>query len=173
MHSPQQPHFASSGGTQLGPISATAQTALLEAAFCKPKLCSGNQPQPQCLFAQESNACLVLTQPCAPHRPKEGQGCLWTRGPRCLAGGLCGMKQTPNMLSFREKADWAGKGLVCTGPSNLPFAISGGTQLGPNSDTAHTAFQEAAYWELKLCSGNQPQPQCVFAQESSACVFLP
>ena len=37
--------------------------SLLEAAFCEPKLCSGNQPQPQCAFAQESNACLVLTWP--------------------------------------------------------------------------------------------------------------
>ena len=44
--------------------------SLLEAAFCEPKLCSGNQPQPQCVFAQESNACLVLTWHYATHRAK-------------------------------------------------------------------------------------------------------
>ena len=58
-----------------------AQNLPLEAAFCEPKLCSGNKPQPQCVFAQESNACLVLTWPFAPHRAKEVLGCLWLLGP--------------------------------------------------------------------------------------------
>ena len=31
-----------------------------------------------------------------------------------MAGGLHGLKATPNVFSFGEKADWAGKGLVCT-----------------------------------------------------------
>ena len=100
--------------------------SLLEAAFCELKLCSGNQPQPQCVFAQESNACLVLTWPYAPHRAKEGLGCLWLRGCCCFAGGLPGLKPTPNMFFLGEKFDLAGKGLVCPGPSNPPLASSGG-----------------------------------------------
>ena len=51
-------------------FSATAQNLPLEAAFCEPKLCSWNQSQPQCVFAQESNACLVLTWHYATHRAK-------------------------------------------------------------------------------------------------------
>ena len=66
----------------------------------------------------------------------------------------------------------AGKGLVCTGPSNPPFATSGRTQLGPNTDIAQTANREAAFCESKLCSGNQPQPQGFFAQESNGCPSL-
>ena len=49
---------------------------------------------------------------------KEGLDFLWLRDPGCLAGGLRGLKPTPNVFSFGEKADSAGKGLVCTGPSD-------------------------------------------------------
>ena len=62
-------------------ISDTAQNSLREAAFCETKLYSGKQPQAQCVFAQESNACLVLTWPYAPLRAKEVLGCLWLLGP--------------------------------------------------------------------------------------------
>ena len=85
----------------------TAQNALLGAAFCKGKLCSGNKPQPQCFLAQDRSACLFLTQPHPPHKAKEGLGCLWLRGHCCLAGGLRSLKSTPNVFSFAEKADLA------------------------------------------------------------------
>ena len=124
---PYNSALASSGGNQLVAISAMSQNWLRNAAFWEPKLCSGNQPQPQCAFAQESNACLVLTWPYAPHRAKEGLGCLWLRGCCCFAGGLPGLKPTPNMFFLGEKFDLAGKGLVCPGPSNPPLASSGGT----------------------------------------------
>ena len=88
-------------------ISAMSQNWLRNAAFWEPKLCSGNQPQPQCAFAQESNACLVLTWPYAPHRAKEGLGCLGLRGHFFLAGGLRSWKPTPNVFSLAEKADVA------------------------------------------------------------------
>ena len=117
---PNNTPFTRVGGTQLGPFSHTAQNALVEAAFCKPKLCSGIQPQP--------------------HRAKEGLGCIWLRVPCCMAGGLHGLKLTPNVFSFREKADLAGKGLVFTGPCHPPFASYGGNQLGPISDTAKPRF---------------------------------
>ena len=120
MHRPQQPHFPSLGGFKLGPISDSAQTAMREAAFWEPKLCLGNQPHPQSVFAQESNGCLNLTEPLAPHRAKEGLACLWLLGPCCLVSGLHGLKPTANMFSFGEKADWAGKGLVFTVPRDPP-----------------------------------------------------
>ena len=124
---PYNSALASSGGNPLVAISAMSQNWLRNAAFWEPKLCSGNQPQPQCAFAQESNACLVLTWPYAPHRAKEGLGCLWLRGCCCFAGGLPGLKPTPNVFFLGEKFDLAGKGLVCPGPSNPPLASSGGT----------------------------------------------
>ena len=92
--------------------------------ICEAKLCSGNQPQPQGIFAQESNACLVLTWPYAPHRAKEGLGCRWLHGRCCLAGGLHSLKATPNVASFGEKADLAEKGVVCTGPSSPTIGSS-------------------------------------------------
>ena len=146
--------------------------SLLEAAFCEPKLCSGNQHQAQCVFAQENKACLVLTWPYAPHRAKEGLGCLWPRGRCCLAVGIHSQKPTPNVFSFGEKADLGRKCFDCPGPSNPPFPSSGGTQLGLISDTAHSRLREAEFCESNLCSGNQPQPLCFFAQESQACLVL-
>ena len=104
---PSHPPRGRYGGTQLGPISETAEISLLGAAFCKGKLCSGSTPQSQFVFAQESNACLFLTSPCANPRAKEALGCLWLRGHCCFAGGLVSLKPTPNEFSFWEKADWA------------------------------------------------------------------
>ena len=122
--SPSNPPLASSGGTPLKSVSDRAQNSLREAAFCDPKLCSGNQPQPQGIFAQESNACPVLTWPYAPHRAKEGLGCRWLHGRCCFAGGLHSLKPSPNLASFGEKADLAEKGVVCTGPSNPTLGSS-------------------------------------------------
>ena len=73
----------------------------------KGKLCPGNKPQPQCGLAQDRCACLVLTYPYALHRANQGLGSLWLRGHCCLPAGLRGLKPTPNVFSFAEKADLA------------------------------------------------------------------
>ena len=169
---PSHPHSASSGGTSRVAVSATAQNSFQEAAVCEPKVSSGNQPQPQCIFAQESNACLVLTWPYAPHRAKESLGFLWLRGHCCMTRGLRGLKPTPNVFSFGEKADVAGKRLVWPGLSNPHLASSGVTPLVAVSATAQNSLLEAAFPEHKRGSGNHPHPQFVFAQESNACLVL-
>ena len=82
-----QPQQSSLGqlGRDLARAEITQRTNLtFGRCICEAKLCSGNQPQPQGIFAQESNACLVLTWPYAPHRAKEGLGCLWLRGSCCF-----------------------------------------------------------------------------------------
>ena len=66
VHWPNNPPIASYERTHLGPLSETAQNALLGAAFCKGKLCSGNKYQPQCVLDQDPSACLVLTYPRLP-----------------------------------------------------------------------------------------------------------
>ena len=81
LHRPQQPNLSQLGRDPARADLSNGTKLALEAAFCEPKLCSGNKPQPQCVFAQESNACLVLTWPFAPHRAKEVLGCLWLLGP--------------------------------------------------------------------------------------------
>ena len=107
LHWPNFPTVASWGGTHIGPISETAPNSLQGASFCKGKLCSGNKPQPQSVLAQDRSACLVLIWPYGKHRAKEGLGCLWLRGHCCLAGGLRSWKPTPNVFSFKQKADLA------------------------------------------------------------------
>ena len=105
-------------------------------------------------------------------RAKEGLGCLWLRGPCCLAGGLRTLKPTPNVFSFTERADLASRSPGCTGPSNPAIASSGEPHLGPSSETAQNALLGAAFCKGKLCSGNKPQPQCGLAQDPSACLVL-
>ena len=89
-----------------------------------------------------------------------------------MAGGLLGIKPTPNVFSNGEKADVAGESLVYTGPSNPHLASSGGTP--PNGDLrmATNSLWEAAFGKPKLCLGNLPQPQCLFAQEGNTCLVL-
>ena len=88
-------------------ISATAQNSLLGAAFCRGELCSGNKPQPQCVLAHEGQACLVTHLALCTPRAKKAMACLWLCGHCCLSGGLRGLKPTPHVFSFVEKADWA------------------------------------------------------------------
>ena len=73
----------------------------------KVKNSSGNQAQPQCVFAQDSSAFSFVHYPIARHRNKEGLGCLLLPVPWCFAGVRWSWKPTPNMLSFVEKADGA------------------------------------------------------------------
>ena len=126
---------------------------------------------PMCLGSR-SSVCIVLTQPYAPRRAKEGLGCPWLRGHCCLAGGVRSWKPTPNVFSFAEKADFAGRSPVCTGPSYPRVGCQGGTHLGPISSTAQHALPGAAFCKGKLCSGNKPQPPCGLAQNRSACLVL-
>ncbi len=56
VHGPHHPTFCQLGRNPLGPISEKEQNYLLGAAFARVKLSSGNQAQPQCVFAQESSA---------------------------------------------------------------------------------------------------------------------
>ena len=89
-----------------------------------------------------------------------------------MVGGLLDLKHTPNVFSFGEKADVAGKGLFCTVPSNPPLANFGETHLGPISATAQNSLQEAEIFEPQIFLGNKPQRQCVFALESNSCLVL-
>ena len=45
--------------------------------------------------------------------------------------------------------------------------------MGPISEKAQNLLLAAAFVKAKHSSGNQVQPQCVLAQESSAFLFLP
>ena len=90
-----------------------------------------------------------------------------------MAGGLRSWKPTPNVFSFAEKADLAGRSPVCTGPSNPPRASSGGPHLGPSSETAQNALIGAAFCKGKVSSGSKQQPQRASAQESNASRFRP
>ena len=104
---------------------------------------------------------------------KEGLGCLWLHVRCCLVGVFPSVKPTANVFSFEEKADLAGKGFVCPGPSKPSLASSGGTPLVAISDRAKNSLPEAAFWEPKLCSGKQLQPQCILVQDRSAGLVLP
>ena len=90
-----------------------------------------------------------------------------------LLGGCSPWPETHSKrVLLREKGDLAGKGLVCTGPSNPALASSGRIPLLAISTPAQNSLREAAFCDRKLCSGNQLQPQCVFTQESNACLVL-
>ena len=89
---------------------------------------------------------------------KEGLGCLWLHVRCCLVGVFHSVKPTANVFSFEEKADLAGKGFVCPGPSKPSLASSGGTHLGPISETAPNALLGAAFCKGKLCSGSNLNP---------------
>ena len=107
VHWPHHPPFC-----QLGRNPARAHfrkgTKLTSGScFREVTLSSGNQAQPQCVFAQESSAFWFLPLPIAHHRNMEVLRCLKLPGHLCFAGGRWSWKPTSNVLSFGEKADGA------------------------------------------------------------------
>ena len=53
-----------------------------------------------------------------------------------------------------------------------------GASLGTQHRThikpmTQNSIEAASFWKGRLSSGNKPQPQCAFAQQSNACLFLP
>ena len=104
VHWPKHPTFC-----QLGRNPARAHfrkgTKLTSGScFREVTLSSGNQAQPQCVFAHESRAFSFVPWVCACPRAKEGLGCLLLPGHWCCDGGRWSWKPTPNVLSFGEKA---------------------------------------------------------------------
>ena len=170
---PSNPPFPSSGGTPPTVDLRIGTNSLGEAAFCEPKLCSGNKPQPQCVLALESNPCLLLTETIAPHRAKEVMGCLWLLGPYCMAGGLLGHKPTKIVSSCGEKADVAGKGLVCKGPSNPPLASSGGTPYWRSQQRHKTRLGKLNSANLKCPQGTNLSPNAFLLRKTTLAYFSP
>ena len=85
-----------------------------------------------------------------------------------LLGGWSPWPETHSKrVLLREKGDLAGKGLVCTGPSNPPLASSGGTPLVAVSAAAQNSFREAAFGKPKLCSGTNLSPNASLLRKAT------
>ena len=122
LHRPHPPNLSQLGRDPPRAYLGTSRYLDSRSCILQRETVLRDKPQPQSVFARERNACLFLTQPNTPHAAKEGLGCLWLRGHCCLAGGLRSLKPTPNVFSFAEKADLAGRSPVCIGPGNPPIA---------------------------------------------------
>ena len=102
---------------------------------------------------------------------KESLGCLWLPGPCCFAGGLLSWKPTPKVFSFVDKQEMGGKCLLGAEPSNPPGASLGALHRDHISCSAPNSIQGAAFRKGRLSSGNKPQPQSAFAQQSTDSLF--
>ena len=101
------------------------------------------------------------------HRAKEVMGCLWLLGPYCMAGGLLGHKPTKIVSSCGEKADVAGKGLVCKGPSNPPLASSGGTPYWRSQQRHKTRLGKLNSANLKCPQGTNLSPNAFLLRKTT------
>ena len=142
------------------------------AAFWKCRLSSGNKPQPQCAFAQQSNACLFLPQASGLHRPKR----VWAAS-GCRALLLCWW--SPELEIHSKRVPLRGQaGVGWKMPSGRRPQLSPQSQLGTSAPRPHLTHGpnevlRAAFWKHRLSSGNKPQCKCTFAQQSNAGLFQP
>ena len=93
--------------------------------------------------------------------------CLWLLGPYCMAGGLLGHKPTKIVSSCGEKADVAGKGLVCKGPSNPPLASSGGTPYRRSQQRHKTRLGKLNSANLKCPQGTNLSPNAFLLRKTT------
>ena len=88
-------------------------------------------------------------------------------GPYCMAGGLLGHKPTKIVSSCGEKADVAGKGLVCKGPSNPPLASSGGTPYWRSQQRHKTRLGKLNSANLKCPQGTNLSPNAFLLRKTT------
>ena len=58
-------------------------------------------------------------------------------------------------------------------PQQFPRSQLWSSAPGPHLTHGSKHHSGAAFWKVQLSSGNKSQPQCAFAQQSHACLFLP
>ena len=156
----------------LGSISPLSQNSIQGSTLCKVRLSSGNKPQPQCAFDQQSHACLFS------HSPLESIG---------QSGSGLPLAPWALMLCFwSPELETHSKRVLLHGEAGVGRKMpSGGRRhQSPRSQLRslkvrchHTHGKNdllgSAFWKVNHSSGNKPQPQCAFAQQSNACLFLP
>ena len=84
-----------------------------------------------------------------------------------MAGGLLGIKPTPNVFSNGEKADVAGESLVYTGPSNPHLACSGGTPPMVISGRQQTRFGKLHSANLNFARGTYLSPNAFWLRKTT------
>jgi len=121
---------------------------------------------------------------------KEGLGCLWLPGPCCFAGGLLRWKPTPNVFSFVENQELAGKCLLGAAQAIPPQSAMELSTEAPSYPRFKTPFRscilesstllgEQTTAAMRLCSAKPRWPFSPLAlwspegTEGLGCLWLP
>ena len=149
-----------------------ASNSIQGPAFWKVRLCSGNNHSPhvpllsKATLAFFSPSTLLSLGQCGAGLPLAPWALLlcW-RSPE--------METHSNGFLLRGEAGVGRKMPSGRRPQQFPRSQLGRSIPRPKSTLGSKHHSGAAFWKVQLSSGNKPQPQCAFAQQSHAGLFLP
>ena len=169
---PQQSPAVSYGAQHRGPMSLTVQNTIPElhsGKFNSPRVTNHSRNAPLL-----SKASLAFFSP-SPLVSRGLRGSWLPLAPWALL--LCfwshELETHPKRVPLRGESGAGRKMPSGRSPRNTPVVSKGALHRGPMSPIAQNSIQGAAFSKGRLSSGNKPQPQCAFAQQSLAGLFLP
>ena len=149
-----------------------ASNSIQGPAFWKVRLCSGNNHNPHAPWLRK--ATLAFFSPSAlVSRGQRGAGLPLAPWALLLCWWSPEVETHSKRVLLPSEAGIGTKMATGRWPQQTPRASYGVQHRGPISPTAPNSIQGAAFWKGRLSLGNKPQPQCAFAQQSNACLFLP
>ena len=149
-----------------------ASNSIQGPAFWKVRLCSGNNHNPHAPLLSKATLAFFSPSP------------LVSRGQR--GAGLPLAPWALLLCWWSPELETHSKGILLRGEAGVGTKMPPGcrpqqsprSQLWSSAPRPHLTHGSkhhsgAAFWKVQLSSGNKPQPQCAFAQQSHACLFLP
>ena len=149
-----------------------ASNSIQGPAFWKVRLCSGNNHSLHAPLLSKATLAFFSPNPLV-SRGQRRSGLPLSPWALLLCWWCPELEIHSKPLLIRGEAGVGMKMASGRRPQQFPRSQLGSSAPRPQLTHGSKHHSGAAFWKVQLSSGNKPQPQCAFAQQSLACLFLP
>ena len=149
-----------------------ASNSIQGPAFWKVRLCSGNNHRPHVPLLSKATLAFFSPSPLV-SRGQCGAGLPLAPWALLFCWSSPEMETHSNGFLLRGEAGVGRKMPSGRRPQQVPRSQLGRSAPRPHLTHGSKHHSGAAFWKGRLSSGNKPQPQCAFAQQSNVYLFLP
>ena len=148
-----------------------ASNSIQGPAFWKVRLCSGNNHNPHAPLLSKATLAFFSPSPLLSRR-QCGAGLPLAPWALLFCWWSPGVEAHSNGFRLRGEAGVGREVASGRGPQRCPRSQLGRSTPRPQLTHGSKHHSGAAFWKVRLSSGNKLQPQCAFAQQSHVCLFL-
>ena len=149
-----------------------ASNSIQGPAFWKVRLCSGNNHNPHAPLLSKATLAFFSPNPLV-SRGQRGSGLPLAPWALLLCWWSPELETHSKGVLLRGELGAGRKMPSGRSPSNSPPSQLWSSAPRPHLNHGSKHHSGAAFWKVQLSSGNKPQPQCAFAQQSHAGLFFP